>query len=155
MMAPAFTGGTSSPRSCASASSWRGVRPVLSSIASRYAWNDMDLLEVVPVTLAGKQVCPLRVLVEPLADVPAHGNDPVGGVLFDVVDGELDDFAGQALPAVDRVRVRVVKRDLVAVDAVVSSAEQLLAVTQGVASGIRLVCKFLGHDSILGRLPLA
>src|SRR5690554_3524073 len=113
-----------------------------------------SICRTAPASLALEQASPLGIFVEPLADIPAHRDHAVAGVLLDVIDGELDHFARQTLPAVCRVGVRVVERDLVAVDAVVSRAEQLFAIAQGVSPSIRLVRKFFGHALILGGLAL-
>ena len=58
-------------------------------------------------------------VIKPIGDVPAHGHNSVVAVAFHIIDREADKFGRETTTAKRWLGVRVVERDLVAVDRVV------------------------------------
>ncbi len=88
-------------------------------------------------------------LVEPFADVPAHRNDAEVRVIFNIVDGKLDYFAGESLAATFRVGEGMGERDRFSADLVVNRAGQAAVDVQRIAVGLGVVGEFPAHDSSL------
>ena len=101
------------------------------------------------VKSAAEQAGALGMLVEPLADVPAHGTDPQLGRALDVVDREIDELAGIPLPTVRGRGEGMGERDLGRAERVIEGAQQFPAIADGVPMRVALMFERQIHTAIL------
>jgi hypothetical protein len=90
------------------------------------------------------------VLLEPLAHVPAHGNDGRVARPLEVVHGVRDDFGGVPATAMCRWGEGSRERDGRTVPGVVEHREQFVVVTEHVADTVGFFAEVLGHAIRIG-----